>query len=66
MFIELIVGIIFTSLALANLVVYYKRPQSEKRIWKMYTILILIYGVYLVLSNLNYIWILKCALVYPT
>lgn len=55
MLIELIVGIIFISLALANLVVYYKRPQSEKRIWKIFTILILIYGIYLVLSNLNYI-----------
>lgn len=55
MFIELIVGIIFICLSLANLIFYYKRPQSEKRIWKIYTILVLIYGIYLVLNNLNYI-----------
>jgi hypothetical protein len=48
MFIELIVGIIFISLALANLVVYYKRPQSEKRIWKIYTILGFVETLFLV------------------
>jgi len=57
MIIYIIVGIIFISLGLINLIFYYKYPhnQTNTLVRKIYTVVILIFGFYLVLSNLIYL-----------